>query len=322
MRRDVPVRTVERMIEVSGLTKRYGTTVAVRDLSFEVRPGVVTGFLGPNGSGKSTTMRVLLGLDRPTEGTARINGRSYVDLPVPLLEVGAMLDARAVHPGRTAYDHLLAVARSNRIAMSRVVEVLEAVGLADVADRKAGGFSLGMSQRLGVAAALLGDPSVLVFDEPVNGLDTEGIRWIRGLMKRLAAEGRTVFLSSHLMGEMELTADELVVIGRGELIAATSVAAFIAAGSQRTAVVRTTDPSALRVALGRAGAAVELDPTGALLVTGIDPATIGDIALHTGVAVHELRTVRPSLEDVYSRLTASSVEYSASPSTASEEASR
>jgi ABC-2 type transport system ATP-binding protein len=322
MRCDGPIRTVERMIELKAVTKRYGATAAIRDLSFEVRPGVVTGFLGPNGSGKSTTLRVLLGLDRPTAGATFINGRSYVDLPAPLREVGAMLDARAVHPGRSAHDHLLALARSNRIPTTRVREVLGIVGLADVAGRRAGAFSLGMSQRLGVAAALLGDPAVLVFDEPMNGLDTEGIRWIRGLLKGLAAAGCTVFLSSHLMSEMELTADELIVIGRGELIAATSVAAFIAAGSRRTVLVRTPDPSVLRSALARVDASVELDPTGALVVTGMDAASIGDAALHVGVPVHELREMRASLEDVYSRLTAPSVEYAGSPANDLDEVSR
>jgi ABC-2 type transport system ATP-binding protein len=299
------------MIEVIGLTKRYGSTVAVEDLSFTVMPGHVTGFLGPNGSGKSTTMRVVLGLDAPTAGAARVNGRSYRDLPAPLREVGSMIDARAVHGGRTAYNHLLALARSNRIPRRRVDEALGLVGLSEVAGRRVGGFSLGMSQRLGVAAALLGDPSVLLFDEPVNGLDTEGIRWIRGLMRRLAGEGRTVFLSSHLMSEMELTADRLIVIGRGRLIAETSVAEFIEANSQAVTLVRSPAAAKLRSALEGVGAEVEVDATGGWRVTGPDTAAIGELALARGIAVHELRRVRSSLEDVYSRLTDPSIEYRA-----------
>jgi ABC-2 type transport system ATP-binding protein len=300
------------VIEVSSLTKRYGSTVAVRDLSFTVQPGHVTGFLGPNGSGKSTTMRVILGLDAPTAGEARVGGRRHVELRAPLREVGAMLDARAVHPGRTARDHLLALARSNRIPRTRVDEVLGAVGLSDVAGRRAGGFSLGMSQRLGIAAALLGDPGVLLFDEPVNGLDTEGIRWVRNFMKGLAAEGRTVFVSSHLMGEMELTADRLVLIGRGRLIAEVTVAEFIDSYSPEVTVVRSPAEDRLRDALERAGASVARDSGGGWQVTGLDSAAVGEVALSNGVVVHELRRLRPSLEDVYSRLTETSVEYRAS----------
>ena len=311
IRRTPDLRTVDVVIEVSRLTKRYGPTVAVRDLSFVVHPGHVTGFLGPNGSGKSTTMRVILGLDAPTAGEARVGGRRYADLRAPLREVGAMLDARAVHPGRTAHDHLLALARSNGIPASRVGEVLGAVGLSDVAGRRAGGFSLGMSQRLGIAAALLGDPGVLLFDEPVNGLDTEGIRWIRSLMKGLAAEGRTVFVSSHLMSEMELTADRLVVIGRGRLIAEATVTEFIDAHSQLVTIVRSPAGDRLRRVLEQAGGSVELEPSGGWRVRGLDTATIGDLALASGVAVHELRPLRSSLEDVYSQLTDSSVEYRA-----------
>jgi ABC-2 type transport system ATP-binding protein len=299
------------MIEVRQLTKRYGPTVAVDGLSFTVRPGHVTGFLGPNGSGKSTTMRVLLGLDAPTAGEARVNGRRYVELRAPLREVGAMLDARAVHPGRRADDHLLALARSNRMPRRRVGEVLDVVGLGEVAGRRAGGFSLGMSHRLGIAAALLGDPGVLLFDEPVNGLDTEGIRWIRALMRRLAGEGRTVLVSSHLMSEMELTADRLVVIGRGRLIAETTVAEFIDAHSQSVTLVRSPDASMLRPALDRLGAAVELDPGGGWRVIGPDTAAIGELARAEGIALHELRPIRSSLEDVYTRLTDSSVQYRA-----------
>jgi ABC-2 type transport system ATP-binding protein len=301
------------MIDVQGLTKRYGRTVAVDALSFTVRPGRVTGFLGPNGSGKSTTMRVTLGLDRPTAGAVLVNGRPYRELPAPLREVGSMLDARALHGGRTARNHLLALARSNRIPDRRVDEVLDLVGLTGVAGRRAGGFSLGMSQRLGIGAALLGDPPTLMFDEPVNGLDTEGIRWIRDLMKGLAAEGRTVFLSSHLMSEMELTADHLVVIGRGRLIADTTVARFIEGDAQAVTVVRSPRAEDLRAALEAAGARVEPGPVGAWRVTGPPPAAIGDLALRHGIGLHELSPVRSSLEDAYSRLTATSVEYRAHP---------
>lgn len=307
------------VIEVVQLTKRYGSTVAVRDLTFIVQPGFVTGFLGPNGSGKSTTMRVILGLDAPTAGEARVGGRRYVDLRAPLREVGALLDTRAMHPGRTAYDHLLALARSNRIPQVRVDDVLGAVGLSDVADRRVGGFSLGMSQRLGVAAALLGDPGVLLFDEPVNGLDTEGIRWIRTLMKDLAAQGRTVFVSSHLMSEMELTADRLVVIGRGRLIAEATLAEFINTYSQAVTLVRSTSAGQLGAALERAGASVALDPAGAWRVTGLDTASVGELAAANGVVLHELRPLRSSLEDVYSQLTDTSVEYRASETSADPE---
>ena len=301
------------MIEVEGLTKRYGSTVAVADLSFTVKPGHVTGFLGPNGSGKSTTMRVVLGLDLPTAGAARVNGRLYRQLRAPLREVGSLIDARAVQGGRSAHNHLLALARSNRIPKHRVDEVLGIVGLSDVAGRRAGGFSLGMSQRLGIGAALLGDPPVLLFDEPVNGLDTEGIRWIRYLMKGLAAEGRTVFVSSHLMSEMELTADRLIVIGRGRLIADTTVREFIDRNSQQVTLVRTPHVAHLRSVLEKVGAGVELDPTGGWRVAGPDAAAIGDLALANGIGLHELTPLRSSLEDVYTRLTDTSVEYRANP---------
>jgi ABC-2 type transport system ATP-binding protein len=301
------------MIEVQGLTKRYGPTVAVDDLSFQVQPGSVTGFLGPNGSGKSTTMRVILGLDHPTRGAARVKGRRYRSLAAPLREVGAMLDARAVHPGRRVRHHLLALARSNRIPARRVDEVLEVVGLAGAAGRRAGKLSLGMSQRLGIGAALLGDPPVLMLDEPVNGLDTEGIRWIRELLRGFAAEGRTVLLSSHLMSEVELTADRLVVIGRGRLIADTTVEAFVAGGSQPVTRVRSPRAAELRAALEAGGAQVEPDPGGGWRVTGPDSAAVGDLALRHGIGLHELSPLRSSLEDVYTQLTAASVEYRARP---------
>jgi ABC-2 type transport system ATP-binding protein len=297
------------MIDVQGLTKRYGRTLAVDELTFSVREGRVTGFLGPNGAGKSTTMRVILGLDAATSGEATVKGQRYQKLRAPLREVGALLDGRAIHGGRRADDHLLGLARSNGIPPRRVGEVLDMTGLADVADRRAGGFSLGMGQRLGIAAALLGDPAVLMFDEPMNGLDTEGIRWIRDLMRRLADEGRTVFLSSHLMSEMELVADHLVVIGRGRLIADTPMRDFIERNSQAVTLIRSPQSSDLRAILEAAGAQVDLDPTGAWRVSGPDAATIGDVALRHGIGLHELTPRHSSLEDIYTRLTQSSVEY-------------
>ena len=297
------------MIEVRDLTKRYGSKVAVDGLSFVVRPGHVTGFLGPNGSGKSTTMRVVLGLDAPTSGQATIAGQRYQNLVAPLRAVGALLDARAFHPGRRAVDHLLALAQSNAMPRRRVDEVLDLVGLTEVAGQRAGGFSLGMGQRLGIAAALLGDPEVLLLDEPVNGLDTDGIRWIRDLMKGLAAEGRTVLVSSHLMSEVEMTADRLIVIGRGRLIADGAVDELIEAGSHAVSVVRSSSVAALRAVLERSGATVELDPGGGWRVSGITTAAIGDAALAQGIAIHELRPVRSSLEDVYQQLTTDTVEF-------------
>jgi ABC-2 type transport system ATP-binding protein len=278
-------------------------------LSFTVRPGHAAGFLGPNGAGKSTTMRLILGLDLPSSGTATVDGRPYQDLPAPLAAVGSLLDARAFHPGRTARNHLRWLARSNRIPDRRVDEVLEMVGLVDVAERRAGGFSLGMSQRLGIAAALLGDPGVLLFDEPVNGLDAEGIRWIRSLMKRFADDGRTVFLSSHLMSEIELTADRLIVIGRGRLLADTTVSDFIGQHSQPVTLVRAPRAGELRVALERIDAHVEADPSGGWRVSGVEPAVVGDVAADRGIALHELRPIRSSLEDVYTQLTDPSVQH-------------
>jgi ABC-2 type transport system ATP-binding protein len=297
------------VIEVRHLTKRYGSHEAVRDLSFDVLPGHVTGFLGPNGSGKSTTMRLILGLDAPTSGTARVDGRRYVDLPAPLREVGALLDGRAAHPGRTAHDHLLALARSNGLPRRRVAEVLDAVGLTDVAGRRAGALSLGMSQRLGIAAALLGDPGVLILDEPVNGLDADGIRWIRTLVRDLAAEGRTVLVSSHLMREVELTADRVVMIGRGRLLADTTLRALIEAHSRPITALRCTEPSRMRTALEGRGAAVHPDDGGGWRVTGPTAAAIGELARALGLAVHELRPVRSSLEEAYAELTAAHVDH-------------
>ena len=293
--------------------------MAVRDLSFEVTPGGVTGFLGPNGAGKSTTMRVILGLDAPTSGVARVNGRRYVDLLAPLQEVGALLDARAAHPGRTARDHLLALARSNALPRGRVDDVLDVVGLAGVGDQRVGGFSLGMSQRLGIAAALLGDPGVLLFDEPMNGLDTEGIRWVRQLLRGLADEGRTVLVSSHLMSEVELVADRLVVIGRGRLLAQAGTGEFLEAFSQPVTVVRSTEPDTLRVALEHAGGVVEADLGGGWRVTGLSKVAVGELAHTQRVVLHELRSVHESLEDIYSELTAGSVQYAAGGHRASPE---
>lgn len=297
------------MIEARGLTKRYGTTVAVDDLSFEVRPGQVTGFLGPNGSGKSTTMRMIMGLDHPSAGSVTVNGRRYGDLPRPLREVGALLEAKAIHPGRSAYNHLWCLAQTNGIPRSRVDAVLELVGLADVARRRAGAFSLGMGQRLGMAAALLGDPGVLLFDEPVNGLDPEGIRWVRNLLKGLAAEGRTVFVSSHLMSEMALTADHLVVIGRGRLIADLPVQEFIAQSSRQYVRARSPEPARLAELLRAAGATVVAETDGSLTVTGLAMADVGEVAARNQVVLHELSPQAGSLEDAFMELTNDSVEY-------------
>ncbi|WP_405801333.1 ABC transporter ATP-binding protein [Streptomyces sp. NBC_01506] len=300
------------MIEVDELTKRYGGTTAVKDLSFTVRPGRVTGFLGPNGAGKSTTLRLLIGLDRPTAGTATIDGLPFRDRPRGLRHVGALLDASDVHGGRTARAHLSALARSNALPKRRVDEVLHEVGLTGAARRRIGGFSLGMRQRLGIAAALLGDPPVLLFDEPINGLDPEGVLWVRGLFRRLAAEGRTVFVSSHLMSEMESTADELVVIGRGELIAAESVTDFAARGTRSSVTVRTPDAAALTALLTAEGAEVTTAADDApLAVTGLDAARVGELAHRHHIRINELTTSSASLEEAFMELTADSVEYGA-----------
>jgi ABC-2 type transport system ATP-binding protein len=298
------------MIEVRGLTKRFGSTVAVDNLSFDVPPGVVTGFLGPNGAGKSTTMRIILGLDRPTHGTALVHGRPYVQARSPMREVGALLDAKDVHGGRSARSHLLAMAQSNGLPARRVDEVLELVGMQSVAKRRIKGFSLGMSQRLGIAGTMLGDPQVLMFDEPVNGLDPEGILWIRNFMKALAAEGRTVFVSSHLMSEMALTADHLVVIGRGRLIADVSTAEFIAGGSTNHVRVRSPQQDALAALVASRG--VETATVdGYLEVRGITCAQIGDLAAENRITIHELFEERASLEEAFMELTRDSVEYHA-----------
>ncbi|MFI6951144.1 ABC transporter ATP-binding protein [Streptomyces sp. NPDC050422] len=296
------------MIEVNGLTKRYGAATAVKDLTFTVRPGEVTGFLGPNGAGKTTTLRMLLGLVEPTAGTATLQGRPFRDHPRGLRHVGALLDAGDVHGGRTARAHLAMLARSNGIPRARVDELLQDVGLAGAARRRIGGFSLGMRQRLGIATALLGDPPVLLFDEPLNGLDPEGVLWVRGLFRRLAAEGRTVFVSSHLMTEMEHTADRLVVIGRGELIAAESLTAFAARSTRLSVAVGTFDPAVLATLLTAEGAEVVRDGD-RLTVTGITAVRIGELALNHRVPLHELTTLGASLEEAFMELTADSVEY-------------
>ncbi|WP_374225587.1 ABC transporter ATP-binding protein [Micromonospora sp. C31] len=303
------------MIELNALTRRYGRTTAVDDLTLTVRPGHVTGFLGPNGAGKSTTLRMIIGLTAPTSGTVTVDGVRFADRPRGLRHAGALLDAGDVHGGRSAVAHLSALARSNGIARARVDEVLREVGLSAVARRRIGGFSLGMRQRLGIAAALLGDPPVLLFDEPFNGLDPEGVRWVRDLFRRLAAEGRTVFVSSHLMSEMQNCVDRLVVIGRGRLIAEQSLAEF-AAGSTRAAVtVRTPDRATLSAVLTAEGAHVRPDDAGALVVTGLTAARIGDLALAHGVGLHELTTRTASLEEAFMALTADSVEYLAGKGT-------
>jgi ABC-2 type transport system ATP-binding protein len=300
------------MIQARNLTKRYGGTVAVNDLSFDVKPGVVTGFLGPNGAGKTTTMRIILGLDRPNRGQVTVDGREYRDLPAPLHEVGALLDAKAVHGGRSAYNHLLCLAQSNGIPRKRVKEVLGIVGLEGVAGRRAGGFSLGMGQRLGIAAALLGDPAVLMFDEPVNGLDPEGIVWVRTLMRALAAEGRTVLVSSHLMSEMALTADHLIVIGKGRLIRDEGVNDFVASSSRQSVRVRSPQAANLAGHLRDAGATVRALTDDLLEVSGLDAAAIGELAAAQGAVLHELTPQRASLEEAFMELTSDSVEYHAS----------
>ena len=299
------------MIEARALTKDYGEKRAVDGLSFDVKPGTVTGFLGPNGSGKSTTMRLILGLDRPTRGDVTVNGRHYREHHAPLHEVGALLEARSVHTGRSARNHLLALAQTHGIPRRRVDELIDLVGLHDVARKRVGSFSLGMGQRLGIASALLGDPGTVILDEPVNGLDPEGIQWIRNLLKRLAAEGRTVFVSSHLMAEMALTADHLIVIGRGRLIADTSVEEFVRRASRK--VVRVRSPQAILLAEALAGPNVTvtaLEP-GLLEVEGVDAAAIGDLALARHVSIHELTPQQASLEEAFMELTRDDLEFKA-----------
>ena len=298
------------MIEARGLTKDYGDKRAVDGLTFTVRPGIVTGFLGPNGSGKSTTMRLILGLDRPTAGDVTVNGRHYADLGAPLHEVGALLEARSVHTGRSAYNHLRALAQTHGIPKRRVVDLIDLVGLHDVAGKRAGQFSLGMGQRLGIATALLGDPQTVMLDEPVNGLDPEGIHWIRNLLRGLAAEGRTVFVSSHLMSEMALTADHLIVIGRGRLIADTSVDEFVARVSKTVVVVRSPQVERLRSLLAAGGAtAFEPRERGAVEVHGLSPEQIGELAAAHGIAIHELTPQQASLEQAFMELTRDDLEF-------------
>jgi ABC-2 type transport system ATP-binding protein len=307
------------LIEARELTKRFGSKVAVSNLSFTVEPGKVTGFLGPNGAGKSTTMRLICGLDRPNAGSATIGGVTYQDLKRPLLRVGALLEARAVHPGRSARSHLLFLAQTQGLPARRVDEVLDLVGLRDVAHKRAGGFSLGMGQRLGVAAAMLGNPQVLLLDEPGNGLDPEGIRWVRTFMRQLASEGRTVFVSSHLMGEMSVTADHLIVIGRGQLIADCSTGEFVQRSSERSVLVRTPDRDHLRELIKTEGGSVAdddgPDETGgehavpAFVVTGMEAPRIGELAASARIVLHELSPRLPSLEEAFMELTAGAVEY-------------
>jgi ABC-2 type transport system ATP-binding protein len=298
------------MIEVQNLVKRYADTTAVNDLSFTVKPGQITGFLGPNGAGKSTTMRLILGLDQPTSGSALIDGKPYRSLPDPLRYVGALLEARAVHPGRSAYNHLLYLAQTQGIPRSRITEVLNLVGLTAVAKKRFKGFSLGMGQRLGIAAALLGDPEILLLDEPVNGLDPEGILWMRNLLKQLAAEGRTVLVSSHLMNEMAVTADHLVVIGQGSLIAQCPVEEFISQFSEESVLVRSPRAADLSGALTPLGGTFRTEQDGALIVSGLTAATIGETAAAQGIVLHELAPRRASLEEAFMGMTKGTGQYS------------
>jgi ABC-2 type transport system ATP-binding protein len=305
------------MIEAHGLTKRYGDKLAVDDLSFTVPPGVVTGFLGPNGAGKSTTMRMIVGLDAPTAGTVTVNGKRYAEHRAPLHEVGALLEARAVHTGRSAENHLRAMAATTGIGRRRVDEVIDLVGLRDVARKRAGAFSLGMGQRLGIASAMLGDPATVMFDEPVNGLDPEGILWIRNLLKGFAAEGRTVFVSSHLMSEMALTAEHLIVVGRGRLIQDVSVQEFIDKASARSVHVRTPQATELRELLLGDGVTISSSDRGQLDVIGLGSDEIGLRAAAAGIALFELTPVQASLEAAFMELTRDAVEYRADPNAGS-----
>ena len=304
------------MIEAHDLRKVYGTKVAVDGISFSVQPGRVTGFLGPNGAGKSTTMRMIVGLDRPTEGHVTVSGKPYAQLRAPLTEVGALLEAKAIHPGRTARNHLRALAATHGIPAKRVDEVIELTGLSEVAGKRVGGFSLGMGQRLGIAAALLGDPKILILDEPVNGLDPEGVVWVRTLVKYLASQGRTVFISSHLMAEMALTADRILVIGRGRILADGPVDEIVARATHATVRVRSPQADDLVTALRGRGIAVTAAEPGVLEVVGSSSETVGELAAERGIVLHELTPVTGSLEDAYMSLTAESVEYhSAGPAT-------
>jgi ABC-2 type transport system ATP-binding protein len=297
------------MIEATNLSKRYGDRLAVDSVSFTVEPGRVTGFLGPNGAGKSTTMRMIVGLDRPTGGHVTVNGRPYAEHRAPLLEVGALLEAKAVHTGSSARNHLRALAATHGISTKRVDEVLELTGLTEVARKRVGGFSLGMGQRLGIAAAMLGDPSTLILDEPVNGLDPEGVKWVRTMARHLASEGRTVFISSHLMSEMAITADDIIVIGRGRILTTGSVADIVAASTTGSVRVRSPQATALADALRRDGVTISSHEAGLLTVSGLDAAAIGDLAAGRGIALHELTPLTASLEEAFMSLTAGEVEY-------------
>ncbi|MDR6172573.1 ABC transporter ATP-binding protein [Curtobacterium sp. SORGH_AS_0776] len=297
------------MIEIQNLTKRYGEKVAVDDVSFTVRPGVVTGFLGPNGAGKSTTMRAVMGLDSPTSGSAVVDGRPYRELRDPLRRVGALLEAKAVHKGRSAYDHLRALAATHRIPKARVEEVIGTTGLERVAKQRVGGFSLGMGQRLGIAAALLGDPQTLILDEPVNGLDPEGVVWVRQLARSLAAEGRAVFISSHLMSEMALTADRIVVMGRGRVLADMDLADLVASSTERSVSVRTPEPDRLMTAIAGPDVTVTYEDDGAMHVRGLGSEQIGEAAAASGIVLHRLASTEASLEQAYLELTHDEVEY-------------
>jgi ABC-2 type transport system ATP-binding protein len=307
------------MIDANNLTKRYGDKTAVDEMSFTVRPGIVTGFLGPNGSGKSTTMRLIVGLDAPSEGSVSVGGNAYRDYPAPLHEVGVLLEARSVHTGRSAYYHLLALAQTHGIPRSRVKELISLVGLDGVARQRVGQFSLGMGQRLGIAAALLGDPEVLILDEPINGLDPEGIRWIRDLLKGLAAEGRTVFLSSHLMNEMAVTADHLIIIGRGRLIRDVGLAEFVDEWSANVVRVRSPEAAQLRDVILGPDIRVSSDERGVLEIQGLTAEQIGDAAARNGVVLHELTPEKTSLEEAFMELTREETEYrAATPTTATD----
>ncbi|WP_298227509.1 ABC transporter ATP-binding protein [Gryllotalpicola sp.] len=297
------------MIEITGLSKRFGTKLAVDDVSFTVPPGQVTGFLGPNGAGKSTTMRMIIGLDRPTAGTALVDGKPYAAHHDPLRRVGALLEAKAVHTGRSARNHLRALAATHGIPNRRVDEVIEMTGLESVAGKRVKGFSLGMGQRLGIAAALLGDPQTLILDEPVNGLDPEGVAWVRQLARYQAGQGRTVFISSHLMSEMALTADHIIVLGRGRVLADSPIGDLLARAQGGSVTVRTPDPGGFATAIGGLGASIATNPDGSLTVSGTTAAQIGDAASHAGVVLHELTSVSASLEETFLELTAGDVEY-------------
>jgi ABC-2 type transport system ATP-binding protein len=297
------------MIQIEGLTKRYGQKTAVDNISATIRPGQVTGFLGPNGAGKSTTMRMIVGLDRPTHGSVTLAGKRYAELKAPLTEVGALLDAKAIHTGRSAYNHLLAMAATHGIPKARVHEVIGMTGLESVAGKRVGGFSLGMGQRLGIAAALLGDPATLILDEPVNGLDPEGVVWVRQLARHYASEGRTVFLSSHLMSEMAQTADHVIVLGRGRIIADAPIADILAGSTKKSVTVRTPDAALLAQRIAGPDVTISTTEAGVLAVTGISAAQIGEAAAQAGVVLHELTPVGASLEEAYLELTQDDVEY-------------